>query len=114
MPADALGGRDGSGETKSSDRGGPGSPGGVLLFAVETADLTRRFGSVTAVDALSLRVPAGSIFGLLGRNGAGKTVTIKMLTTLLPPTSGRAAVAGFDVVTESIEVRRCGGGGADP
>jgi ABC-2 type transport system ATP-binding protein len=73
---------------------------------VETSELTRRFGAVTAIDALTLAVPAGAIFGLLGRNGAGKTVTIKMLTTLLPPTSGRAAVAGFDITREPTQVRR--------
>jgi ABC-2 type transport system ATP-binding protein len=73
---------------------------------VETDGLTRRFGALTAVDELTLAVPTGSVFGLLGRNGAGKTVTIKMLTTLLPPTSGHAAVAGFDVVTRATQVRR--------
>jgi ABC-2 type transport system ATP-binding protein len=106
MPAEASGRRGGSSETDSSRLSGVASPAGALAFAVETAELTRRFGSLTAVDALTLRIPAGSIFGLLGRNGAGKTVTIKMLTTLLPPTSGRAAVAGFDVVAQPTQVRR--------
>ena len=75
-------------------------------LAVETADLTRRFGTLTAVDHLTLMVPSGLIFGLLGRNGAGKTVTIKMLTTLLPPSSGHAAVGGFNVVAQATQVRR--------
>ena len=74
--------------------------------AVRTAGLTRRFGDLCAVDHLDLVIPAGTIFGLLGSNGAGKSTTVKMLTTLLPPTSGTAAVAGFDVGTESREVRR--------
>jgi ABC-2 type transport system ATP-binding protein len=68
--------------------------------------LTRRFGELTAVDALSLSVEAGEIFGLLGRNGAGKTTLIRMLTTLLRPTSGSATVAGYDVVRQAAEVRR--------
>jgi ABC-type uncharacterized transport system ATPase subunit len=55
---------------------------------------TRRFGSLTAVDGLTLSVKAGEVFALLGANGAGKTVTLKMLTTLLPPTAGTARVAG--------------------
>jgi ABC-2 type transport system ATP-binding protein len=74
--------------------------------AVEITELTKRFGELTAVDSLSLRVGNGTIFGLLGPNGAGKTVTIKMLTTLLPPTSGQARVAGFDVVREARQVRQ--------
>ena len=68
--------------------------------------LTRRFGELTAVDHLQLEVAAGSIFGLLGPNGAGKSTTIKMLTTLLPPTAGTARVGGFDIVQQPREVRR--------
>ena len=71
-----------------------------------TRELSRRFAELTAVDRLSLSVGAGEIFGLIGPNGAGKTTTIKMLTTLLPPTSGAASVAGFDVVRQADEVRR--------
>ena len=74
--------------------------------AIETRELTRRFGAVTAVDALSLSVKPGEVFGLLGPNGAGKTTTIKMLITLLPPTSGSATVAGYDVIAEQRLVRR--------
>jgi len=73
--------------------------------AVVTDRLTRRFGSLVAVDALSVAVPASSVFGLLGPNGAGKSTTIKMLTTLLQPTSGAARVAGADVVREAARVR---------
>jgi ABC-2 type transport system ATP-binding protein len=75
-------------------------------LAIQTFALTRSFGDVTAVDALDLRVPSGTIFGLLGPNGAGKSTTIKMLTTLLEPTSGTATVAGFDIVRQAADVRR--------
>ena len=68
--------------------------------------LTRRFGAFTAVDALTLSVNAGEVFGLLGSNGAGKTTTIKMLTTLLPASSGEARVAGFSISTQAVDVRR--------
>jgi len=78
-------------------------PRGALI---ETFELTRRFGDVTAVDAVSLRVEANEIYGLIGPNGAGKSTLIKMLTTMLPPTSGRATVAGFDLATQPAEVRR--------
>jgi ABC-2 type transport system ATP-binding protein len=74
--------------------------------AVEIHELTRTFGTLTAVDHLSLTVSAGSVMGLLGSNGAGKTTAIKMLTTLLTPTSGSATVAGFDVVRSPLEVRQ--------
>ena len=58
----------------------------VTDIVLEMKNLTRRFGTFTAVDALTLSVNAGEVFGLLGSNGAGKTTTIKMITTLLPPT----------------------------
>jgi len=74
--------------------------------ALDIRALTLRFGDVTAVDQITCRVPAGEIFGLLGANGAGKSTTIKMLTTLLPPTSGTALVAGFDIRTAPRQVRR--------
>jgi ABC-2 type transport system ATP-binding protein len=73
---------------------------------VRTTALTRRFGALVAVDALDLAVASGCIFGLLGPNGAGKSTTIKMLTTLLPPTSGTGVVAGHDIEREPAEVRR--------
>jgi len=72
---------------------------------LEIKNLTHRFGTFTAVDALTLSVNAGEVFGLLGSNGAGKTTTIKMLTTLLPPTSGEARVAGFSITTQAVGVR---------
>lgn len=76
------------------------------MAILETEQLTRRFGEYTAVDALTLSVASGEVFGLLGPNGAGKTTTIKMLTTLLPPTSGTARIAGLDIVRQASEVRR--------
>ncbi len=74
--------------------------------AVLTDRLTRRFDSLIAVDALELKIEPGTFFGLLGSNGAGKSTAIRMLTTLLPPTSGTAQVAGFDVTKHPREVRR--------
>lgn len=64
---------------------------------IETNSLTKRFGSTTAVDALELSVPEGTIYGFLGPNGAGKTTTMRLLTSLTRPTSGTATVAGVDI-----------------
>ena len=75
------------------------------MTILETRSLTRRFGDLTAVDQLNLTVETGEVFGLLGPNGAGKTTVIKMLTTLLPPTSGHALVAGFDIERQPAQVR---------
>ncbi len=69
-------------------------------------NLTRHFGEVKAVDGIDMQVNAGEIFGFLGPNGAGKSTAVRMLTTLLRPTAGRAIVAGFDVATHPDEVRR--------
>ena len=74
-------------------------------LALRIEGLTRDFGSMRAVDGLSLAVPAGTIFGFLGPNGAGKTTTIRMLLGLLEPTAGRAEVLGFDVARHADEVR---------
>jgi ABC-2 type transport system ATP-binding protein len=76
------------------------------LLAVETSDLVRRFGDFTAVDHVNLRVERGSFFGFLGPNGAGKSTTIKMLTGLLAPTSGRIRVLGTDIQVDPLESRR--------
>ncbi len=75
-------------------------------LAIQTSNLTKKFGERTVVDHLNLSIEQGKIFGLLGPNGAGKSTTIKMLTTLLPPSEGRAHVAGFDVEDEAMDVRR--------
>ncbi len=74
--------------------------------AIEVFDLTRSYNGVPAVEKISFQVPHGSVLGLLGPNGAGKTTTIKMLTTLLPPTSGTAMVCGYDIVQAPSYVRR--------
>lgn len=74
--------------------------------AVETRSLTRRYGSLVAVNHLDFTCPSGAIFGLLGPNGAGKSTLIKMLTTLLPPSEGTALVAGYDILREPRSVRR--------
>ena len=75
-------------------------------FQTTTGTLRRRRKDVVALDGLSLAVPEGELFGLLGPNGAGKTTTIKILTTLLIPTSGRATVLGRDVVREAKQIRK--------
>ncbi|MDD1661390.1 MAG: ATP-binding cassette domain-containing protein [Methanomicrobiales archaeon] len=74
--------------------------------AITVENLTKRFEALTAVDGISFTVEKGELFALLGPNGAGKTTIINMLITLLPPTSGRARVAGFDVTREKDAVRR--------
>ena len=74
--------------------------------AIAARNLTRRFGSFTAVDRISFDVQAGEVFGFLGANGAGKTTAIRMLTGLLAPSDGDASVAGFDIRTQIDQVRR--------
>ena len=76
------------------------------VFHTTTGTLRRKAKEVVALDGLSLEVAEGELFGLLGPNGAGKTTTIKILTTLLIPTSGTANVVGLDVVRDAAEVRR--------
>jgi ABC-2 type transport system ATP-binding protein len=73
---------------------------------IQVERLSKRYGSIKAVDRLTFAVGRGEIVGLLGPNGAGKTTTMRMLTTFLPPTSGRAVLSGHDVLDESLEVRR--------
>ena len=73
--------------------------------AIQTTDLTKQFGSFTAVDSVSFEVRRGEVFGLLGPNGAGKTTLVRMLTTLLPVTAGKANVAGQDVIRHPTRVR---------
>jgi len=75
-------------------------------YAIETRELTKRFGRRTVVDHLSLQVPRGSIFAFLGRNGAGKTTTIRLLLDLLDRNSGDARVLGLDAVTGARDIRR--------
>jgi len=73
---------------------------------IEVADLTKAYGPVTAVDHVSFSVNEGEILGFLGPNGAGKTTTMRILTGFMPATSGTARIAGFDVTTDSLAVRR--------
>ena len=75
------------------------------MNAIEAHELTKCFGDFCAVDHVSFAVPEGELFGLLGPNGAGKTTLIRMLTTLTPPTSGSAQVAGHDVYKDQDGVR---------
>jgi ABC-2 type transport system ATP-binding protein len=78
----------------------------MTQLAIATEQLTRRFGALTAVDSVDLRVQAGQFFGFLGPNGAGKSTTIKMLTGLLAPTSGRMELLGVDFQANPMEVKR--------
>jgi ABC-2 type transport system ATP-binding protein len=73
--------------------------------AIETFSLTKYYDGLLAVEKLSLKVPQGSIFGLVGPDGAGKSTVIKMLATIIPPSSGKAKVAGFDLVKEKHKIR---------
>jgi ABC-2 type transport system ATP-binding protein len=86
-------------------RGGRGASGS-LFGMISIRQLTKRFGAQTAVDGLTLEIPAGQIVGLLGPNGAGKSTTLRMLTGLLAPTSGTAEICGFDLLGQPLEVKR--------
>jgi ABC-2 type transport system ATP-binding protein len=83
----------------------PRSPWSKMQPIIQTHDLTRRFGELTAVDHLSLTIAAGEIFGLVGPDGAGKTTTLRMLCGLVNPTEGSAIIAGHDVVRETQSVK---------
>jgi ABC-2 type transport system ATP-binding protein len=74
--------------------------------AIDIRELTRRFDDVAAVDRVTIAIRQGEMFGLIGPNGAGKSTLIKMLITLLPPTSGSATVVGYDIIRQPGEVRR--------
>lgn len=74
-------------------------------LAVETSNLTRRYGNMTALSALNLRVERGDLFGFIGSNGAGKTTTLRILATFLPPSKGQAKVLGHDVLSDADAVR---------
>ncbi len=77
----------------------------VFENAIEAQGLVKNYGDVTALDGLDLEVEAGTVFGLLGPNGAGKSTTVRILTTLSRPDSGRATVAGIDVLADPVRVR---------
>src|SRR5215470_4586547 len=73
---------------------------------IKVTQLTKRYARTTAVDQISFEVAKGQIVGFLGPNGAGKTTTMRMLTCFLPPSSGTATVAGFDVLDRPLEVKK--------
>ena len=77
-----------------------------MTAAVEIRGLTRRYGQTLAVSGVDLDIQPGEIFGLVGPNGAGKTTTMRMLATLLEPTSGAARICGLDIQTQPNAVRR--------
>jgi len=77
----------------------------VTDLMIEAVDVGKAFGAQKALDGVSVAVPRGTVLGLLGHNGAGKTTLVNVLTTMLPPDSGHATVAGFDVVAQAHEVR---------
>ncbi len=81
----------------------------MTALAIETSNLTRRFGQLRAVDSVSLHVPQETVYGFLGRNGAGKTTTLRMILGLIRPHSGRAHVLGHDVVTQRTAAARLTG-----
>ena len=76
------------------------------MFEIETRKLSRTFGNLTAVRELELRIPKGTLFGFLGPNGSGKSTTVKMLTGILPPTSGEVFISGRPVVNSPVEVKK--------
>jgi ABC-2 type transport system ATP-binding protein len=90
----------------TDDKADTGAAPGAAGAAVETFELTRRFGQFAAVDGLDLSVARGQFFGFLGPNGAGKSTTIKMLTGLLAPTAGRIRVLGLDLAERPLDVKR--------
>jgi oleandomycin transport system ATP-binding protein len=77
----------------------------MTTYAITAEDLTKRFGSTTALAGVSFAVPTGAIVGMLGPNGAGKTTAVRILATLLRPDGGHATVGGFDVVRDAVSVR---------
>jgi ABC-2 type transport system ATP-binding protein len=89
----------------------PGQPSGIVLPSlappmINVQNVTRRFGGLTAVNDLTFQVEKGEVVGFLGLNGAGKSTTMRMMTGYLPATSGSLRIGGFDVLTDSLEVRR--------
>jgi len=77
-----------------------------MQYAIEVQNLTKKFGSFTAVDNISFQIPTGSIFGFLGPNGSGKSTTIRMLCGVLTPTSGKGYVMGLDIIKDTEAVRQ--------
>src|SRR5262249_7504090 len=78
----------------------------IQISMIKVTDLTKKYARTTAVDHISFEVAKGQIVGFLGPNGAGKTTTMRMLTCFLPPSAGSASVSGFDVLAQSMEVKK--------
>ncbi|UYP47095.1 Vitamin B12 import ATP-binding protein BtuD [Candidatus Lokiarchaeum ossiferum] len=78
----------------------------ISEICIETIDLTKQYGNVSAVDKINLKISKGKIFGFLGPNGAGKSTTIRMLSTILPPTQGTAMICGFDLQKQRDKIRK--------
>src|SRR5688572_28859672 len=93
MPTSRAAARGPQTATRPAGRSGPGLP----AAAIEAVALVKRYGEVTAVAGVSFQVPVGEVFAYLGRNGSGKTTTVRMLTTLSRPSAGTARVAGHDI-----------------
>src|ERR1019366_5460235 len=109
VPGEDRGGESGA-RAEVEHAGGRGNPAGAVMETtiesiIETRGLTKRFGTLTAVDHLDLTVAKGEIFGLVGPDGAGKTTTLRMLCGLMDPSEGSARVAGHDVARESRAVK---------
>src|SRR5262245_43892601 len=92
--------------TSRPRQGSDGREVGPHDGSVDVRNIVKQFGNFTAVDGISFAVKPGEIFGLLGPNGAGKSTLIRMMVTLLPPTSGTALINGFDVRQQADQVRR--------
>jgi len=75
-------------------------------LAIETTELKKYFNDIHAVDGLNLKIQKGSLYGILGPNGAGKSTTIRMLSTVLHPTSGHAKILGFDLKKDAHEIKK--------
>jgi oleandomycin transport system ATP-binding protein len=80
--------------------------GNVMTYMIEAEGLTKRFGSTQALRGIDLRAERGSVLALLGPNGAGKTTAVRVLATLMKPDAGQARICGYDVLTESVQVRQ--------
>jgi ABC-2 type transport system ATP-binding protein len=78
----------------------------MYTHIIHTTGLTKSYGEAKAVDALDLKIAEGEVFGFLGHNGAGKTTTLSMLTTLITPTSGKASIAGLDLIRDALNIKR--------
>src|ERR1700678_720308 len=98
--------RTGMRRVSAASRPGLTEPASNEPGLIEIDSLTKRFGSFTAVDAVSFSVAKGEVLGFLGPNGAGKSTTMRMITGFIPPTSGTVAVGGFDITEHPIPAKK--------